>query len=112
MNTRTPSSAKSLFTGANPASATHVLVTLLLLFLLRAMPALADNNGGQAHGFNRPGNILIADQFNNRVIEVDPGGHILWSFGRGPNDFSTHSIIGCNDAKRVGILTLMAGTGT
>jgi len=34
-------------------------------------------------GFNRPGNILISDQFNNRVIEVDPAGHIVWSFGWG-----------------------------
>jgi outer membrane protein assembly factor BamB len=61
--------------------------------------------------FNRPGNILIADQFNNRVIEVDPTGHIVWQFGRGPHDFSRHSIIGTNDAQRVGPFTLMAGTG-
>jgi hypothetical protein len=64
------------------------------------------------HGFNRPGNILIADQFNNRVIEVDTAGHIFWSFGRGPKDFSAKSIIGVNDAQRVGPFTLMAGTGT
>jgi hypothetical protein len=63
-------------------------------------------------GFNHPGNVLIADQFNNRVIETDPAGNIIWQFGLGPNDFSAHSIIGCNDAQRVGFLTLMAGTGT
>ena len=62
--------------------------------------------------FNRPGNILIADQFNNRVIEATPSGHIVWSFGLGPMDFSASSIIGVNDAQRVGPLTLMAGTGT
>jgi len=62
--------------------------------------------------FNEPGNILIADQFNNRVIEATPAGNIVWSFGHGPNDFSPKSIIGCNDAQRVGPLTLMAGTGT
>lgn len=62
--------------------------------------------------FNKPGNILIADQFNNRVIECDTNGNILWQFGLGPNDFSANSIIGCNDAQRVGDLTLMAGTGT
>jgi len=62
--------------------------------------------------FNRPGNITIADQFNNRVIEVTPAGDIVWSFGLGPLDFSPKSIIGCNDAQRVGPLTLMAGTGT
>jgi len=61
--------------------------------------------------FNRPGNILIADQFNNRVIEVTPNGDIVWQFGIGPNDFSPQSILGCNDAQRVGPHTLMAGTG-
>jgi hypothetical protein len=61
--------------------------------------------------FNRPGNILIADQFNNRVIEVDPAGRIVWQFGKGPHDFSPRSIIGTNDAERVGLFTLMAGTG-
>jgi outer membrane protein assembly factor BamB len=63
-------------------------------------------------GFNEPGNILIADQFNNRVIEIKPDGKIVWQFGLGPNDFSPQSIIGCNDAQRVGPFTLMAGTGT
>src|ERR1035441_1685723 len=43
--------------------------------------------------FNEPGNILIADQFNNRVIEATPSGKIVWSFGLGPNDFSSNSII-------------------
>jgi hypothetical protein len=62
--------------------------------------------------FNEPGNYLIADQFNNRVIEVDRSGNIVWQFGRGPTDFSPESIIGTNDAQRVGELTLMAGTGT
>jgi hypothetical protein len=62
--------------------------------------------------FNEPGNILIADQFNNRVIETDKAGNIIWSFGLGLNDFSARSIIGVNDAQRVGQLTLMAGTGT
>jgi outer membrane protein assembly factor BamB len=63
-------------------------------------------------GFNRLGNLLIADQFNNRVIEVTQAGDIVWSFGLGPNDFTDRSIIGVNDAQRVGPLTLMAGTGT
>jgi hypothetical protein len=62
--------------------------------------------------FNQPGNVLIADQFNNRVIEINPAGDIVWSFGRGPDDFSARSPIGVNDAERVGPFTLMAGTGT
>ena len=62
-------------------------------------------------GFNQPGNILIADQFNNRVIEIDPVGFIVWHFGKGPKNFTAASIVGTNDAERVGVLTLMAGTG-
>jgi hypothetical protein len=65
----------------------------------------------QAGIFNNPGNILIADQFNNRVIEVNRRGQIVWSFGRGPRDFTAKSIVGVNDAERVGRSTLMAGTG-
>jgi len=62
--------------------------------------------------FNSRDNTLIADQFNNRVIEVDRRGNIVWHFGLGPADFSPASIIGVNDAQRVGPFTLMAGTGT
>lgn len=61
--------------------------------------------------FNEKGNILISDQFNNRVIEVTSSGKIVWQFGVGPNDFSPNSILGVNDAQRVGVLTLMTGTG-
>jgi outer membrane protein assembly factor BamB len=64
-----------------------------------------------AGAFNMPGNILIADQFNNRVIEVDPAGQIVWSFGLGPHDFSAKSVVGTNDAERVGRNTLIAGSG-
>lgn len=61
--------------------------------------------------FNQPGNILISDQFNNRTLECDIRGRIVWSFGKGPNDFTADSILGVNDAERVGKLTLMTGTG-
>jgi hypothetical protein len=84
------------------------------LFVALSVLLLATNAAGQhlSSRFNRPGNTLIADQFNNRVIEVDPNGNIVWQFGLGPTDFSPKSIIGVNDAQRVGELTLMAGTGT
>jgi hypothetical protein len=62
--------------------------------------------------FNQRGNLLISDQFNNRVIEIDPSGDIVWQFGIGPTDISAKSVIGVNDAQRVGSATLMAGTGT
>jgi hypothetical protein len=61
--------------------------------------------------FNQPGNILITDQFNNRVIEIDPNGNIVWQFGSGPGNITPSAIIGTNDAERVNDLTLMSGTG-
>jgi hypothetical protein len=73
--------------------------------------AVAVAGGNPRSEVNRDGNILIADQFNNRVIEVTPTGDIVWQFGIGPDDFSPKSIVGCNDAQRVGPHTLMAGTG-
>jgi outer membrane protein assembly factor BamB len=63
-------------------------------------------------GFNHPGNILIADQFNNRVAEVNRQHHVVWQFGDGSPIAGPHSIVGTNDAERVGDLTLIAGTGT
>jgi hypothetical protein len=97
---------KQICAGRFPGGFRAALMISLSL-LLGAIPALAMKSS-----FNHPGNILIADQFNNRVIEIDTSGHIVWSFGLGPNDFSKKSIIGVNDAQRVGELTLMAGTGT
>jgi hypothetical protein len=74
--------------------------------------AVAAGAGGSAEaGFNQPGNVLIADQFNNRVVELDAENDIVWHFGLGPSDVTAHSIVGVNDAQRVGDLTLMAGTG-
>jgi hypothetical protein len=87
-----------------------------LLFSALAVAAMIATTGqalaAADSGFNQPGNYLIADQFNNRVIEVDASGKIVWHYGLGPADFSPDSIIGVNDAQRVGKLTLMAGTGT
>ncbi len=76
---------------------------------VNSLSLVADQSGQGGDGSGQ--RFLIADQFNNRVIEVDPAGNILWHFGRGPNDVSAASIIGVNDAQRVGELTLMAGTG-
>lgn len=83
-----------------------VAALLLGAGFFAAFPAEAGHSG-----FNHPGNILISDQFNNRVIETDTKGNIVWSWGLGPNDFSSSSILGVNDAERVGTDTLMAGTG-
>ena len=67
---------------------------------------------GQGNSFNTPGNILIADQYNNRVVEVNPINHkVVWHFGDGSSVAGPHSVVGTNDAQRVGFLTLVAGTG-
>jgi hypothetical protein len=95
-----------------PSASLIAVLTLGSLLVVSPIPGLAAHGSRDHHRFNRRGDILIADQFNNRVIEATPDGHIVWSFGLGPNDFSAHSIIGCNDAQRVGRFTLMAGTGT
>lgn len=88
----------------------HIATSGLIAGIFLLPWTLATGQGSPK--FNEPGNYLIADQFNNRVIEVGRNGNIVWQFGLGPTDFSPASIIGTNDAQRVGELTLMAGTGT
>jgi len=84
-----------------------------LLLLSVAPAAMAASPQRDSHEFNEPGNILIADQFNNRVVEVDRESHkVVWHFGNGSSVAGPHSIVGVNDAERVGSLTLLAGTGT
>ncbi len=94
----------------------HPIGTLLTVLAAGGILLLSNSATAEGHRlspkYNKPGNLLIADQFNNRVIETDTAGNIIWSFGLGPNDFSAKSIIGVNDAQRVGPFTLMAGTGT
>jgi len=63
-------------------------------------------------GFNATGDVLVADQFNNRVVEVNSDHRVVWHFGDGSSVAGPHSIVGTNDAERVGDLTLIAGTGT
>lgn len=64
-----------------------------------------------SHAVNT-GQLLIADQFNNRVIVVDPMTHaITWQFGNGSDRAGPNSVVGVNDAERFGELTLISGTG-
>src|SRR5215467_1025389 len=80
----------------------------LLLAVCLSLPTVQAQSSGK---FNQPGNILITDQFNNRVVEIDPSGSIVWVFGLGPGNTTPSSMIGTNDAERVGLLTLTYGTG-
>ncbi len=94
------------------------LVGLIVMAFLASMaiPAVSASSPSVASGFNAPGNVLITDQFNNRVIEVNHDGQIVWSYGSGdPNDniIGPGHVIAPNWAERVaGGLTLIAGTGT
>ncbi len=81
------------------------------MWLLLGIAFVGTASAGAGSGFNQPGNILITDQFNNRVIEIDPAGNIVWQFGNGPGDIAANAIVGTNDAERVGDHTLMSGTG-
>ena len=77
-----------------------------------ALAASAPAVSRLAPAFGKHGDILISDQFNNRVIEVDAvTGGIVWHWGNGPNDISPNSPVGVNDALRVGDFTLISGTG-
>jgi hypothetical protein len=90
-------------------------------FVLAAAFALAGSGflapAANADPFNKTGNILISDQFNNRVIEVDPHNKkIVYSFGSNKPKLCNPgpgAIIAPNDVERLANgLTLMAGTGT
>jgi outer membrane protein assembly factor BamB len=77
-----------------------------------AVLALTAAAAAQGSYFNAPGNIVISDQFNNRVIEVDPKNNkVLWQFGNGSSVAGPKSVVGVNDAQRIGPFTLVAGTG-
>ncbi len=98
----------------NLAFKNYFLATAIVFLALAAFPSVFATSTTRTTngGFNQPGNILITDQFNNRVIEIDRAGNIVWQFGNGPGDHSANAITGTNDAERVGSLTLMSGTGT
>lgn len=58
------------------------------------------------------GNVLVSDQFNNRIIELTRQGDIVWSFGDGSSVPGPTSIVAPNDAERLpNGETLMSGTG-
>ena len=75
---------------------------------LLSLPALT----WAAHDHGASANILISDQFNNRVIEVDAHTHaVVWQFGDGSDKPGPTSVVGVNDAERFGPFTLISGTG-
>jgi hypothetical protein len=81
------------------------------IFSAVALSCMAYSQAGDGQ-FNNRHDILISDQFNNRVIEVDRSGKIVWSFGDGSPNPGPTSVGAPNDAERVGDNTLISGTGT
>lgn len=65
----------------------------------------------EANNIRRDEDILITDQFNNRVIQIDRNHTVDWHFGNGSSVAGPNSIVGPNDAERIGRFTLIAGTG-
>lgn len=85
----------------------RLLLAVLAISLPGFFQAIAQHND-----FNDRDNILISDQFNNRVIEVERGTHkIVWQFGNGSDVPGPNSVVGVNDAERIGSFTLISGTG-
>lgn len=61
-----------------------IIVSLLIVMFASGCGSSAQSTqsnstsaGTPTHGFNTPGNVLISDQFNNRVVEVDRTGKIV-----------------------------------
>jgi len=82
-------------------------IAILAVWVGSALAALPSQSA-----FNRAGNVLIADQFNNRVTEVAQNGRIVWHFGTGSSVAGAHAVVAPNDAQRIpGGRTLIAATG-
>jgi len=93
-----------------------VMLATLFVSVLSVPSALAASGMGNHSGFNHPGDLLVTDQFNNRVVEINPhSGSIVWSFGSNNPSLCNPgpgAIIGPNDAERLANgLTVIAGTG-
>jgi PQQ-like domain len=109
MDARQPTSVDHGRRGLRPR---FLAVAALALVVLVSAAMLAGPAAAAGGMFNRNGNVLIADQFNNRVIEVARDGHIVWHFGTGSFVAGPKTVVAPNDAQRVpGGLTLIAGSG-
>src|SRR5258708_12798467 len=81
-------------------------VAVVVLIAAASLTAYAQGNA-----FNTPGNILISDHFNNRVIEVNPNNHrIVWHFGNHSTLPGPHPVVGSNDTHPLRPFTLITTT--
>jgi len=89
----------------------RLLAAAVLAAAAFSAPLPAASSNANAHA-QKGDHVLIADQYNNRVIEVDRTTHaIVWQFADGSDAPSASSVVGPNDAERFGQLTLITGTG-
>jgi hypothetical protein len=95
--------------GSTSQSATLTVTGAMASVVTRMKAAMS----GSANSTADANNFLIADQFNNRVLEIQRSTHkVVWQFGDGSDKPGPHSIVGVNDAERFGPFTLLSGTGT
>ena len=95
-----------------PRQSRFSLLKSFTVAILLCLPFTTSVRAADDGQFNKKGHIVIADQYNNRVVEIDPATHkIVWQFGDGSSVPGPHSIVGTNDAERFGNLTLISGTG-
>ena len=92
------------------------LALLMVVSIVGAASTVCTDNMKHPDKFNAKGNVLISDQFNNRIIEVNPATrNIVWSFGANNSSDGTvndTTVVGPNWAERLsGGRTLIAGTG-
>ncbi len=84
---------------------------LIILLLIGGLVAWAPGVQAGSHpGFNKKGNLLIVDQYNNRIIELDTNTPqtIVWECEASVGKHSvTNAIIGPRDAERAKSLTLI-----
>jgi PQQ-like domain len=99
-------SGKTSRKAAGPIYGAAFVATILLSAAYATRPAVAQPEHGDG------AQIIISDQYNNRVIVVDRDTHkVLWTFGDGSDVPGPHSVVGVNDAERFGPFTLISGTG-
>jgi hypothetical protein len=90
----------------------HALGLALLSLSLTAMTVSAKPKPR----FNAAGNVLVVDQYNNRILEIDTNTEtIVWQYEmsvtRDKSQEVTNSIVGPRDAERVNDQTLIVSSG-
>ena len=85
------------------------LIGLLLAGLLSAGPTAY---GASKPRFDARGNLIIVDQYNNRIIEMEPNTRtIVWEYTGSVSKTGTNLLVGPRDAERFRGRTLIVAGG-